>query len=161
MADINTDVTNNENMGMELDPAEQLRELKANYVPKEQLEQALAERNQAIADRNRYFKMATTNYQEEKPVDKNPLDLNQLRKNLFSDSENKSNLDYARQALELRSAIIENGGVDPFIPQGRKITATTADRYAAQRVADGLEYCIEQADGDPDAFMATFKKITM
>ena len=63
MADINTDVTNNENMGMELDPAEQLRELKANYVPKEQLEQALAERN-------RYFKMATTNYQEEKPVDK-------------------------------------------------------------------------------------------
>lgn len=154
MADINTDVTNNENMGMELDPAEQLRELKANYVPKEQLEQALAERN-------RYFKMATTNYQEEKPVDKKPVDLNELRKNLFSDSENKSNLDYARQALELRSAIMEKGGVDPFIPQGRKITATTADRYAAQRVADGLEYCIEQADGDPDAFMAMFKKITM
>ena len=158
MAEIKTDVTNNENMGMELDPAEQLRELKANYVPKEQLEQALAERN-------RYFKMATTNYQEEKPVEKKPKDIKELRQNLFNidtfpeSEELHFNLNFAKNALDLRTALMEKGEIDPFIPQGRKIAATTADRYAAQRIADGLEYCIEQADDDPDAFMATFNKI--
>ena len=54
---------------------------------------------------------------------------------------------------------MEKGEIDPFIPQGRKIAATASDRYAAQRVADGLEYCVEQADGDTDAFMAAFNKI--
>ena len=128
--------TSDDNMAVELDPVEQLRELKANYVPKEQLEQA-------IADRNRYFQMATTNYQEPKPVEEEKVDINELRKDLFNNRENLSNLEFARKALKLRSAIIDNGGVDPFIPQGRKITATTSDRYAAERVAEGLQYCVD------------------
>lgn len=154
MAENNYDAPTSENMGMELDPAEQLRELKANYVPKSELDQA-------IADRNKYFKMAITNYHDETEVEQKPVDLNELRKNLFSDLEHKTNLEYAEQALKLRTAIMEKSGVDPCVPQGRKIAPTTNDYYVSQRVADGLQYCIDMADGDPTTFMTVFKKITI
>lgn len=151
MEDFN--VTNNEDMGLELDPAEQLRELKANYVPKGELEKA-------IAERNKYFKMATTNYSAEQPEKEVKKSTEELRKEFFSDMENKTNLKLAEQALALRESIIENGGVDPFIPQGRKISATQADILAAENVAEGLQYCIDYAQGDPNLFRAAFNKIT-
>lgn len=70
-----------------------------------------------------------------------------------------SNLDYCRTALELRDRLISEGRPDPFLPVGARIAATPEDELQAQRVADALAYCIEEADGEDKVFTAKLQTI--
>ena len=45
-----------------------------------------------------------------------PVDIDEIRKNLFG--KECSNLEYAKNALALRDALIKQGKPDPFLPQG-------------------------------------------
>lgn len=79
-------------------------------------------------------------------------DISALRKELFGEECELSNLDYMKKVMELRSAIIEDGGTDPFLPYGKKIIATEEDSDTAKRVAAVISECIEYADGDSSVF---------
>ena len=88
-----------------------------------------------------------------------------LVKELLESSDTElSNAQYVKKALELRQAIIDDGELDPFLPVGAKIQPTGEDIAKAQRVAEGLQYCLEEAtreDGtiDDDYFNAALKKV--
>ena len=87
-------------------------------------------------------------------------DAGQLRKELYSNSDQAmSNLDYWTKTMKLREAIMAEGKPDPFAPQGKNIVATDSDRASAQRVADGIQHCINIADGDNLVFTNELQRI--
>ena len=86
----------------------------------------------------------------------------EIRNELFGKgSENLSNLDYWSKALDLREAILDEGGEDPFLPWGHKIAPTQDDIAAVDRVVKGVQSCIDYADGDSQIFTDELQRITI
>lgn len=139
--------------GTEQEPnyIEQIEQLRANSVSKEKYNKLVAEHNKAMNA------LINGGQLEQKPVEKRSAE--EVRKELFN-GDNLSNLRYAELALELRDAVIAEGGIDPFVPQGKKIKATREDYESAEMVADGLRRCIEYADGDSEVFTNELQRIT-
>ena len=81
-----------------------------------------------------------------------PVDVKKLRAELYGSENDYSNLDYWTKTLQLRNAIIEQGGIDPFLPYGKNIAPTDEDIATANRVAEVVADCIEYAEGDSSVF---------
>lgn len=86
------------------------------------------------------------------------VDVNELRKKL-SNSDNMSNLEYVQTALELRTALMENGSPDPFLPIGKDILVSDEDISEANKVANALQTCADYADGDSNIFTNELQRI--
>ena len=138
--------------GTEFDPVAAINDIKANTVPKEDYEKVKAERD-------KYCKalIEGTQVVEEK---KEPVDIDKLRKELFSEDSDLSNLEYVSKAVQLRDAIIERDGEDIFVAKGNKLAPTEDDYIAAQKVTDAFKHCIEVADGDSEIFTRELMRIT-
>lgn len=130
---------------------------------------AIKEMKENSVDRSVYEKLKSENKQlldalvngqqidikpEEKP------DINDLRKKLFDKDGNLSNLEYIDTALKLRKALIDAGERDPFLPYGDKVNVTAEMYDKAQAVADGLQECVDFADGDSGLFTAEYQRRT-
>ena len=87
-------------------------------------------------------------------------DIKELR-DKFMHSSNMSNLEYWKTTLELRDAIIEQTGADPFLPYGQKIAPTADDVQKANNVASVVKECIEYADGDSAIFTNELQRRTV
>lgn len=152
------DDLNNESSQMEevteteFDPISAINDIKANTVSKE-------EYNKMKSDRDKYLKALINGTQVAETTPKQPVDIQSLRNDLFS-GKGMSNLEYAEKSLQLREAIIEKEGVDIFVAKGSKLTPTTEDYEAAQRVADAFQSCIEVANGDSEIFTRELMRIT-
>lgn len=81
-----------------------------------------------------------------------PVDVKKLRAELYGSDNDYSNLEYWTKTLQLRDAILEQGGVDPFVPFGKNITPTQEDIDTAERVSQIVQECIDYADGDSSVF---------
>lgn len=84
----------------------------------------------------------------------------ELRKELYGENVRLSNLDYWEKTLALRDAVIEETGKDPFVPYGKKITATEEDISKANKVAEIVRECIDVADGDSNIFTMELQRRT-
>ena len=81
--------------------------------------------------------------------------INNLRKELFGSASNSLNdLEMVSKMLDLRKEIIDNGGIDPFLPKGHKVRITDNDKECANRVARVLTECVEDAEGSNRRFMS-------
>lgn len=134
-----------------IDYIEAINEMKANSVSKE-LYNKLKNENKKLLDT-----LISGGQLENNPEEK--VDMNQLRKELYGGDQALSNLDYWTKTMKLREAIMESGKPDPFAPQGKQIVATDEDRAAAQKVADGIQHCIDVADGDNLVFTNELQRI--
>ena len=134
----------------EFDPIQAINELKQNTVSKE-------EYNKVKAEKDKYLKALIEGSQvaDEK---KEPVDIDELRKSLFS--KDLDNLTFAKKALELRDELIDKQGIDIFVGRGNKYAPTQADYEAAQRVADAFQSCVDVADGDSEIFTRELMRIT-
>ena len=147
-----TNVSGEEMLDTDSDYVQAINELKANSVSKTQYDKLRTE-NKKLLD-------ALVNGQqidikpEEKP------DIDAMRKKLFNKDANLSNLEYVDTALKLRSALIEKGEPDPFVGHGSKLNVTNEMLDAAERVAEGLQYCVDFAEGDSGIFTAQLQRIT-
>ena len=74
---------------------------------------------------------------------------------------NQSMYSGVKAVMELREAVLEEEGRDIFCPSGFKIKATQEDQKAAQKLAEGLQYCLDVADGDPKKFQRALDDITI
>ena len=128
-----------------------IEELKANSVNRD-LYNKLKDENSRLL--NTLISGGQLEVQSEEKVD-----MNQLRKELYGGDQAMSNLDYWTKTMKLREAIIESGKPDPFTPQGKNIVATDEDRAAAQKVADGIQHCIDIAEGDNLVFTNELQRI--
>jgi hypothetical protein len=127
-----------------------IEEMKANSVKKE-LYQKLKDEN------TRLLNTLVSGGQLEAPVEK--VDVNELRKELYGNGQAMSNLDYWTKTMKLREALMEEGKQDPFAPQGKNIAATDEDLAAAERVAQGIQHCIDVAEGDNLVFTNELQRI--
>lgn len=125
------------------DYIEAIKKLKENSVPKEDYEK--------IQEENRKLLESLINGETIEQTSEKP-DISALRKELFSEECELNNLEYITKIMELRSAIMDSGGMDPFLPYGKKIIPTEEDIDTANRVAQVLQDCIEYADGDSQVF---------
>lgn len=89
------------------------------------------------------------------------VDVNALRNEVFDADKELLNLEYVTKALQLRDAVIEAGGEDPFVPHGNKIAPTAEDYEAAERVASVFKECVEYADGDSALFTQELMRRTI
>ena len=74
--------------------------------------------------------------------------------------EGVSNLDYWKNALELRERLIEEGQPDPMIPTGVRVAANQMDYDGVEKLVSGILHCIDYADGDSQLFTNELQRIT-
>lgn len=120
-----------------------INELKQNTVERSKYDQLRA-------DNKRLLDSLVNGQQVEMPKAEAKPDIAELRKAAFK--EDQSNLEYVANALKLRSALIEMGEHDPFLPCGDKTLPTDEDLATAERVAKVLQECVDIAEGDSQIF---------
>lgn len=123
-----------------------LTALKENTVSKE-------EYNKVLSENKRLANALTTGYSMAVPDNKEPVDIDALRKDLFGAKQKKqSDLEFFTKAEKLSDAIIDAGGIDPYLPYSKDYIPTGDDIDRANRVHSVIKECIEKAEGDPQAF---------
>jgi len=130
-----------------------LNQLKQNTVDRSKYEELKAE-NKKLLD-------SIVNGQELDIELPKTTDVQTLRNELFTENSGLSNLEYAEKALALRSALIEEGKPDPFVPVGAQYQPTNEDISTAQKVADVLQECIDYAEGDNVVFTNELQRRTI
>lgn len=130
---------------------EVIKKMKENMVLKSDYDAAIAE-NKKLAEQ-----LITNPGPQEQAKEK--VDVKKLQEK-FSATTQMTNLEFVDTALQLRTALMEDGKPDPFLPVGRRISPTDEDVKKAQKVADAFQYCIEVAKGDPAIFNMELMRIT-
>lgn len=149
-----TNVPGNQVEDMTQDYLAAINELKQNSVERSKYDQLKAE-NKKLLD-------SIVNGQEiDLPKENHKRSIKDLREELFDGKKDLSNLDFVKDALELRSALIESGEPDPFLPVGNQITPTDSDIAAAEKVAQVLQECVDYADGDSAVFTNELQRRTV
>lgn len=143
----NENVVENENQTNEYQEyIDTIADLKANSVSKDKYDQLMAEKKQLI-------EALKSGQQITEVVEEKPVNIDELRNELYGKPEQSmSNLEYVTKTLQLRNAIIEAGGDDPFMPNGSGYTYDKADAEKAAYVAQVFQECIDYADGDDQLF---------
>lgn len=121
-----------------------IKELKQNSVDRSKFDQVVAEKK-ALLD-------ALVNGQEIEVSKEQTRSIDEIRNEMFKANSNLSNLEYAKDVLELRKALMAKGEPDPFLPTSRKYIPHDEDYETAQKVADVLQECIDYAEGDSTVF---------
>lgn len=122
-----------------------INEIKQNSVSKDEYQKLRNENKKLIES------IVNGTASEAKPEPK--IDKKQLRDELYgNDRKQLNNLEYIDKVLKLRKAIMEDGGIDPFVPNGEKIKPTKDDFEKAQNVAEVLQECVDYAAGNSDVF---------
>lgn len=146
-------VSQQENVNDSIDYIEAIKEMKQNSVTRESYDKLRSENKQLLD--------ALVNGKEiELGKKEEPVDINQLRKELFNKDKQPSNLEYISNALKLRDALIERGERDPFLPCGDRVRLTAEHYDKAEEVATVLRECVEFADGDSGIFTAELQRRT-
>lgn len=115
-------------------------------------EAALKEENAQLNSDNKKLLNTIVNGQEvEKEETVKTREPSEIIKDL---QKSESNLDYVKKALEYRASVMERTGKDVFSGElyNPKFDSTDADK--AQNVADVLQQCIDDCDGDSTIFTA-------
>lgn len=131
---------------------EAIKEMKANSVDRAAYDK-LKEDNKQLLD------ALINGGQVTQETQKEPVDIDKLRRKLFSQDSDLSNLEYMKTALELREELLDRGAPDPFLPYGQNITPTDEDIKTADRVAEAIKASIEYADGDSEVFTNELQRI--
>lgn len=129
---------------------EEMQKLKANTVPKEEYDRVLK--------RNKDLSQALANNEAVRVEQQDTDTIESLRKELYSDNRKEmTNLDSVTKMLKLREKVIESGGNDPFVSSDTS-TITEEEARTAERVAQGLQSMVDEADGNPAYFNALLKQ---
>ena len=132
---------------------EAIKEIKANSVPRDEFEALEKEKKDLL-------KALIEGGQIDQQTAKEKPDIKVLRAEIFNEDNKLTNLEYAKKALALRAAVLEETGQDIFLPYGANISPTPDDSEAAEKVANAFQSCIDYADGDSQLFTQELQRIT-
>ena len=135
-----------------------IREMKKNMVDRSEFDKLQKENTallQALADGGQ---IDLAEEEEEAAPD-----VKELRNKLFSMDEDLTNMEYVETALKLRKALMDSGEADPFLPIGSSREVSNreleSEQEAADRVAEGLQHCLDYAEGDSSIFTSELSRI--
>lgn len=152
-----TSVSGEEQSNDSVDYIKAINEMKQNSVSREQYEK-LKNENKELLD-------TLINGGQVEMIDPaSKPSISDLRKELFSKEaadKGMTNLEFVTKTLELRDAIIESGGTDPFLPVGKGIEITRDDYEAAEFTAQQFRECIDIAQGNSEVFTAELMRRTV
>lgn len=154
MEEINNNVTGQVD-DTTVDYISAINELKQNTVDRQKYDQLRAE-NKKLLD-------SIVNGQDidiEVPKQEK-RSIEEIRNSFLNEDAALNNLEWTKNALELREALIAEGQPDPFLPIGKQIMPTNEDIQAAEKVANVLQECIEYAEGDPSVFTNELQRRTV
>lgn len=130
---------------------EAIKQLKATTVSKEDYDALQAEKKQLLES----LLNGETHTSEQTPETPDYEAIKQeTRTKLFSEGSELTNLEYCKNALKLREAVLKTDGVDIFVGSGHQLSPTQEDYDKAQRVAEVMAECIEAAEGNSEIFTA-------
>lgn len=144
-----------------MDGEEEKTEEQPEAQSTEQLIQAIVELKKSTVSKEDHEKLKEENAQLLKvlveggqitPPAEQEESVEDLRKELFSEESDLSNLEFCKKTLALRKAVMKRDGIDPFLPPSSKVTWDASDKEAAERVAKIMEECIQYAEGDSEIF---------
>ena len=129
---------------------EEVQKLKDNTVPKAEYDRLLK--------RNKELTQAWMNNQQQQQKQEDPDTIESLREELYSENRKEmTNLEAAQKTLKLRQKIIDSGKTDPFLSTNPKAEYSEEEIRTAERVADGLQNMVDEADGNAAYFNAMLK----
>lgn len=149
----NNSVSGEETVDTENNYIAALNEMKQNSVSKAEYQKVVNENKQLI-------ETLISNGQMENPEIKDPVDIEALRHDLARNGSKMTNLEYVSKVVDLRDAILESGGPDPFLPNSAQYKADFNDMATAERVANTFKHCIEYANGDSEVFTNELMRLT-
>lgn len=129
-----------------------INELKQNSVDRSKYDQLKAENKRLLDSIVNGTDIGQVKTQEKKSID-------ELRAAYLK--EDQTNLEFVTNTLALREALIEKGEPDPFLPIGQKILPTEEDINTAKRVAQVLQECVDEAEGDSEWFTNELQRRTV
>lgn len=129
-----------------------IAKMKENSVSKKQYEELAAE-NKKLLEAMMDGKTIEAPAAEEKGAS-----IADLRQKLFSGESEMNDLESWETALELREKIMDEGGLDPFLPNNDKVTAD--DLEGVEQVVAAVKDAIEAANGSPEVFKAKLMSVT-
>ena len=136
--------------------AKAFKELKENSVPKADYEKLEKENKELVAQ----IINGEGNVGNGQPTPEK-VDIKALREDLYGPKgADLSNLDFWKKTLQLRQAVIEQEGYDPFLPHGAKIKPNEQDVERAEAVAKTVQECIDKSEGSSEVFTALLQQET-
>ena len=136
--------------------AKALKELRENSVSKEDYAKLEEENKQLVAQ----IINGEGNVGNGQPTP-DKVDIKVLREELYGPKgADLSNLDFWKKTLQLRQAVIEQEGYDPFLPHGAKIKPNEQDVERAEAVAKTVQECIDKSEGSSEVFTALLQQET-
>ena len=145
MPDIDSNIITEEE-NQEQDYIQIIQDLKGNTVSKDKYNR--------LAEENKRLMTALANGEQVEVEAPEKPDIDKLRKELYTEEVQKlSDIQMMQKTLDLRKAIIERDGYDPFVPFGRKLIIEQNDYDTAERTAETFQECIDYANGDSAVFL--------
>ena len=151
-------MTDNENTIVETentyqDYIDEIKKLKEESVPRDKYEAVLQEKKALLND----LVNGTGNYVAEEPAAKRET-IEELRARVYDNPKN--DVEYVAGVLELRKRIMDEGGADPFVAENSHYSPTNEDYEIAAQTAEGLQHCVDVAEGDNTIFLNELARIT-
>lgn len=140
--------------------AKALKEARENSVSKAEYDKVVAENKKLVSEIINGDEHDGSGQQKVPEKDPDTV-IKELREDLYGPNCSElSNLEYWTKTLALRKAVIEKGDPDPFLPVGAKISPDEDDVVKANNVADVVEQCIKESEGNSDVFTALLQSRT-
>ena len=134
---------------------DQIAKLTKETVSRQQYDE-LVENNRKLLQN-----LVDGNYGKPEPKSEPKVDIAALRTKLYNGEYQGNDLSYMQDTLTLRKAIMDEGGVDPFLPLGSRISPTDNDIATAEKTAQVFQSCVDYAKGDNAAFINELARYTM
>lgn len=148
--------TNTDNE-QEQDYLEAIQKLKDNTVSKEQYEKLRAE-NKKLLNAVLNDQKADNKEEPVETVEQLQNDLRKIKSELANAQEKgMSNLEFTSKALKYREKAMKLGLQDPFVPN-TPTGPEENDFRSAERVAEVLQKCVDEAKGNPATFRNLFEQ---
>lgn len=140
--------------------AKALKEARENSVPKADYDKLVAEKNKLVAEIINGEDGGDNGQHTSAPQDLD-AEIKGLREDLYGPKCSElNNLQFWEKTLALRDAVIKKGDPDPFLPVGAKISPDDDDIKKAQNVADVVQQCIDESEGNSEVFTALLQSRT-
>lgn len=133
---------------------DQLKVITETMAPKSQLEEAIKRAKEAEALNSKLvLDGAQYNDETNQPLAITEEQAQQLWKETINPDCSLSDIQIAKNIMDLRDYYIETKNEDILVPNSRMYENTQQDYDTAQRVSDIIKECIEYADGDNQLFV--------
>lgn len=129
--------------------AEELYSFQENFVPKAKYEEAVKRGDNYL---QAIIKHSEADVLKKEGVVTQDVNVQELARKTFVEDNQMTDLEYCQNVLTIRNAQIAAGAPDPFLPADPE----DRDYQIAENVADVLDQCIKEANGNNASFIALF-----